>query len=211
MKIVVQEAQIFGPVSSFAEIFHCDTLYIEKFEHYQKRSFRNRYQIQTANGLDTLSIPLVKGKNNQQLITDVKISYDENWPLKQLQTIRSAYGRSPFFEFYFPDIEKLLYKNHIFLFDLNMDSLCWAISKLKISTNLLYTDHYVKPEQNIKSINSSNSSLFSKFGKGSTSEVKYAQVWENKFEFTSNLSILDLLFCTGPEASIILNKMACTH
>ena len=37
-------------------------------------------------------------------------------------------------------------------------------------------------------------------------QSKYVQVFEERHGFLPNLSILDLLFCTGPEAIIYLEK-----
>ncbi len=36
--------------------------------------------------------------------------------------------------------------------------------------------------------------------------MPYAQVFEERHGFLPNLSILDLLFCTGPQASLILEQ-----
>ena len=107
MNSIIQETQIFGPIGIFAHYLNKDEIIVEKHENYQKRSFRNRYDILTTNGVLRLTIPLCKGKNNKMPITEVKLAYDDNWVDIHLQTIRSAYGKSPYFEFYFDDLEKI--------------------------------------------------------------------------------------------------------
>jgi len=200
MKSILHESQIFGPISQFSQYVGKETLLIEKNESYQKRSFRNRYSILTSNGPVTLSIPLKKGKNAGTAITDVRISYDENWVDKHLHCIRSAYGKSPYFEFYYYDVEKILKKKHSYLFLLNMDTLHFAIKKLKLQLTVEYTHSYQKDYFNISDLRNIEWNLYQ-------TTIKYTQVWEEKFNFTPNLSILDVLFCAGPESTSVLTKI----
>lgn len=203
MKTVLHSTQILGPIDTFATYLASDQICIDQHEHYQKRSYRNKYKILTTNGPITLSIPLAKGKNSQQSIKDVQISYDERWNENHLHTIRSAYGRSPYFEFYYDDIVGIFNKRHTYLFDLNMEAMTWALKKLKLNVPLTYTDQYYKnkdSEENVLDIRQ-------KLHNDHMQIIKYGQVWEEKFDFVPNLSILDLLFCKGPESSYILNKM----
>lgn len=200
MTSILHESQIFGPINLFCQYIGKEKLCIEKHEHYQKRSFRNRYSILTANGPVTLSIPLKKGKNAGTNITDVQISYDENWVEKHVQAIRSAYGKSPYFEFYYDDIELILKKKHPSLFLLNMDTLHYSLKKLKLPIAVEYTDSYQKEYPDKMDLRNLNWNLYQ-------TQIKYMQVWEEKFNFTPNLSILDLLFCTGPESVSVLTKM----
>ena len=106
----------FGPIIKYAIIKQCDTK-IDIHENYQKRSMRNRTQILAANGILNLSIPLKKG-NSQKSIKDVRISYYDNWSREHIMTLKSAYGSSPYFEYYFDRLEKILRTKHEFLFDL---------------------------------------------------------------------------------------------
>jgi len=200
MTSILHESQIFGPINLFSQYIAKEKLCIEKHEHYQKRSFRNRYSILTANGPVTLSIPLKKGKNAGTNITDVQISYDENWVEKHVHAIRSAYGKSPYFEFYYDDIEMILKKKHSSLFLLNMDTLYYVLKKLKLPIAVEYTDSYQKDYPDMTDLRNLNWNLYQ-------TQIKYTQVWEEKFNFTPNLSILDLLFCTGPESVSVLTKM----
>jgi hypothetical protein len=48
-----------------------DTLIIEKQENFTKQTYRNRCDIVSANGLISLSIPLIK-QNNKELISEKK-------------------------------------------------------------------------------------------------------------------------------------------
>lgn len=204
MDKILHETQIFGSVNVYSFYTSFKEIVIEKQEHYQKRSARNRYNILTSNGVMHLSIPLTKGKNERQLISDVTISYDEKWYEKHLQSIRSAYGRSPYFEYYFEDIREILLKKHKYLITLNTDILIFILKKLKFNLSVSFTETYQNIYPDILDIR--HYDITSLAG-----QTKYAQVWEGKFNFTPGLSILDLLFCEGPSASIILAQMNKTH
>jgi len=192
MLVLLHECHIFSPINCVAFYPKVDSICIEKHENYQKRSFRNRYQILTSQGVETLSIPLQKGKNHQAPIQDVRISYDEPWQNKHLHSIKSAYGKSPFFEYYYSDIEKILLKKPSFLFDLNVSSTEFILEKLKVNINLIFTDEYQKVP--------SNDTVISWSPGLKANSNSYTQVWSDRFKFIPHLSFLDLLFCTGPEA-----------
>lgn len=159
---------------------------IDICENYQKRSFRNKFDILCANGRYTLSIPLQKGKNNQQNITEVKISNNDNWQKNHIETIKSAYGRSPYFEHYFPSLEKVYTTESTSLLDFNNSGLQFILNSLKLDTELNFTKEF-----RIQSF--SNELKF---------EKKYHQVFEYKFGFVVNLSCIDLIFNLGPEARL---------
>ncbi|MBK8348283.1 MAG: WbqC family protein [Saprospiraceae bacterium] len=201
MNIIIHESQIFSPIPVFGNYITADVVWIEQYENYQKRSFRNRYQILSAQGPLTLSIPLAKGKNNQLPIKEVCISYDEPWVSKHLQAIKSAYGKSPYFEYYFTDIEKILASRYQYLFELNRDVMEFLIKKLKLQVTTGYTStyHNIYPDMN---------DIRDKDWAAIDHCVSYTQVWTGKFDFVPNLSILDLLFCSGPESISILSKMS---
>jgi hypothetical protein len=193
MNKIHHHTHLFGPTSLYCIYTAFDELIVDKFENYQKKSWRNRYQILSSNGIQTLSIPLQKGKNAQQLITNVKISYNENWIKNHLLTLKSAYGNSPYYEFYYPDIEKVFCKKYTYLFDLNTDIMLRMFSTLGLTTTITFSDSYINNLHQIPS--------------DEVRYIKYPQVWEEKHNFTPNMSILDLIFCTGPEAHGILKSM----
>lgn len=194
---MIIESQYFPCIAFWAQAYSDNKLEIEAFEHYQKRSYRNKCNIYAANGPITLSVPLEKGKNKQMPIKDVRISYIDPWDTNHLQSIRSAYGRAAYFEFYWDEIEEIINRKYTFLYDLN-----WAILEYfsqKLNVELVETLDYQKKyerddfRQKIRPRNSFTTSY-------------YPQVFEEAFGYQSNMSILDLLFNTGPEMSRILKQ-----
>lgn len=200
MNTILHESQIFSSVYLYSVYTAADLIVTEQHENYQKRSPRNRFTVLTANGPLTLSIPLQKGKNQQMPVREVRIAYDEPWIQSHLQCLRSSYGRSPYFDHYFTRLEQLYKKRWPFLFDLNSETLLWALQQLHLDLNVKSTERYIRNYSGLADLRAFGWSQL-------TCPVKYAQVWEEKFNFTANLSILDLLFCTGPEALSVLLKM----
>src|SRR4051812_10738280 len=102
----------------FYYILHSEQVFIEKHEHYQKQSFRNRTQILTANGVLDLSIPVVK-KHDKELISTIEISYAEPWQIKHWRAISSAYKNSPYLEFFEDEIKTLYEEKPVYLLEFN--------------------------------------------------------------------------------------------
>jgi hypothetical protein len=181
---------------------------LESQEHYQKRSFRNRAYIATANGRERLSIPLRKGKNAQMPIREVEISYDQNWQKQHWGAITAAYSKAPFFEFYAADLEILYQRKEKWLFDWNYAILDFLDAAWQLSINLQLTTSYQKmypPEiQDLRGqLSLQNPPEIIQYY---AETVRYTQVFQEKHGFIPNLSSLDLLFCTGPEGELLLRK-----
>jgi hypothetical protein len=162
------------------------TVTIDTAENYQKKSARNRYSILSANGPITLSVPLKKGKANQLNIKDVLIAYDEDWVSNHLSSIRSAYGKSAYFEHYYGPLEQILNRKPTTLHELNLALLKFVLKALRWEKPIMESEYFLKSF--------------------TTPEINkpYPQVFEEKYGFVSDLSILDLLFNMGPEAGYYL-------
>ena len=200
------ELQCFPPIPYLSKFFSFNIILIEQQEHYRKGSYRNRFQIASANGPLSLSIPLVKGKNQQQSITDVAISYHTPWQRKYWTAIQSAYGKSPYFEYYSDDIRQLLFEKQERLFEYNKAILSYFLELFQIETTLLFTTDYIKvPAAGTMDLrNAISPKIHQPNGDKYHQVVEYQQVFLEKTGFLPNLSILDLLFCQGPEAVITL-------
>lgn len=205
MDTLICSACICPPVPFWGILNTADNILIDQFEYYRKRTNRNRYFITAPNGVQMLSIPLVKGKNESLPIRDVRIAYDESWISRHIQAIRSSYGKSPYFEFYFDKWTEIFQREHQFLLDLNIEMIEFFKSMLKLDLNIEMTDKYYKKGVFINDIRD-------KIWKAepiSASDAKfYTQVWEHRHGHYKNLSIIDLLFSSGPESKVLINNMA---
>lgn len=195
------EIQYFPPIPYFQKIAKRATVWIEQHEHYQKSSFRNRCYIGGPNGRMRLSTHLQKGKNEQQPIREVKLSYQEAWHKQHWQSIQTTYGNAPYFEFYAKPIKAILFKKHDFLFDLNYELLQNISNQLSLNVDFRLSANFTKVIK--KEIKDHRNSITPKTLNANT-HFRYPQVFEDRHGFLSNLSILDLLFCTGPEAALFL-------
>ncbi|MBK8566378.1 MAG: WbqC family protein [Saprospiraceae bacterium] len=177
-------------------VFAHNEVIIEQHEHFSKGSFRNRCQIIAADGPQRLTIPLRKGKNEQQPIKDVKIAYDEPWQVRHWRSICTAYGNSPFLE-HFTDKFRPFYleKRFDFLWDWNMEMLVLTLRLLKLEKPWSLTAYY---ENNPTNAIDLLQMLDVKQAKNHDNQpFKYPQIFEDRLGFLPNPSILDLLFCVG--------------
>lgn len=204
---LIIENQYFGSINYINTLFRYSNIKIEQYETYQKMSFRNRCVVVGSNGPVNLSVPLEKGRNQKQLMKDVKISHSGNWQVQHLRTIESCYSRSPYFEFYRDGVWALLQNQDIFLLDRNLAILEWLQKTLKFTGEISLTDIYLKlypPE-----VTDRRNVFLPKNFQDSPMSFRYTQVFEDRLGFVPNLCILDLLFCCGPEAKFLLeaNKL----
>ncbi len=201
MSYLLIENQYFGSVNYYRTLFQYKDVKIESFEAFQKMSFRNRCTIVGSGGPIQLTIPLVGGRNNKQLIRDVRINYSTQWQQQHWRTIVSCYGRSPFFEYYRDEVAQFYKKPVTFLWDFNWSILQWMVKQLKCTASLAVSDVYIKevPEGVFDARNIFLPATIAQF-----SAIAYTQVFEHSIGFSPNASVLDLLFCEGPSAGKLL-------
>lgn len=206
MSSILIEAQYLPPIAYFAAIQQASILTLERHEHFQKQSYRNRCYILSSQGKEMLILPLTS-KHGNVCITDIKIDYSQKWLNHHWRTIQSAYGRAPFFEYYVDDLEKVLFYRHVFLYDLNFQllSMClkWLKWNVSVKESLAYEKTVDSSITDLRSvINAKKSDIGDKFYK----PTPYTQVFGSTF--VKNLSLIDLIFCEGPAARLIVEASA---
>lgn len=163
---------------------------VDVLENYPKQTYRNRYDILGPNGRQTLTIPVNRPSGVKTPINEIQIAYG-SWVNTHLGAIRSAYGKSAFFDHFFYEIEALYQRKPQLLIDFNSQSLNIVTRVILPETKLSVI------EENVAF---SASDLRLNFEPAFRAPVfrSYPQVFSDRFEFQNNLSVLDLLFNMGP-------------
>jgi hypothetical protein len=190
----------FGPVQWYQKLRRYDQCLIEQYDSYQKQTFRNRCVIATANGMPALTVP-VEHSEEKILLKDLRISDHNQWRRVHWNALQSAYSESPFFDYYVDDIRPFFEQKYEFLIDFNetiRQKICELIDfqpKVTYTTNFL-NDH----DADFREVISAKHPL----PDPDFQPKRYWQVFQHKHGFLPNLSILDLLFCMGPESIFYL-------
>lgn len=94
---VILGSAYLAPVEYYTKLFAYPSVYVERYDHYMKQTYRNRCVIASADGPLALTIPTEKGDDLKCLMKDIRISDHGNWrtcigtPLWQLtSTVRSS-------------------------------------------------------------------------------------------------------------------------
>ncbi len=187
-----------GPVSYYQTIAATGHVRIEQYDHYHKQTYRNRCRILTSNGVMDLSVPVVS-TGGKMCVKDLRIAYVENWQQVHWRAIASAYNSSPFFEYYKDDFEPFYTKKTEFLIDLNMELMRVVMELIGLKTELSLTDDYLTESSPLDWREAFSPKI------ESTLPLKpYYQVFDQKFGFVRDMSVLDLLFNMGPESILYL-------
>ena len=201
MNAVLLSTTYFGPIQWYQKLYRADEAWIEQHEHFVKQTYRSRCIIATTQGTQTLTVPVERDLLNSQSIKDIRISDHGNWRHLHWNALQSAYGESPFFEYYEDDLRPFFEKRWTFLFDFNeaiREKLC---ELLDICPVVRFTEKYVSDHASDyrEAINPKHPAPDPDF-----QPRRYYQVYEAKHGFLPNLSIVDLLFNMGSEAIFYL-------
>lgn len=188
----------FPPISYVAAMLDKQVVVVEQYETFPKQTYRNRAVVATANGLLSLTVPVVRINGNHTYTKDMAICYNENWAVKHWRAIESAYNSSPYFLYYKDEVEAILNKQYIGLVDLNMDILSFVFKKLKVAKDIMLSTDFVLAGD-VATIEDYRN-RFSPKNKEILQLPPYDQVFEDRYGFQSDISILDLLFNLGPDS-----------
>lgn len=192
-------------------------VFIEAKENYQKQSYRNRCRFYAADGVQTLSFPIVhEGGTHKIPISDIRIDWSKPWLHQHKKAIISAYRTSAFFEYYQDELFAILDRKHEKLLDLNMDILRFILEKTGIASELHLTEDFSRDGQ----VTFDGSDLICddmrevihpKRKNSVLADLKlekpYFQVFAARHGFMPDLSSMDLLFNEGPDSILYLKTL----
>ena len=196
---VLLSTTYFGPIQWYQKLYRAEHVVIEQWESFQKQTYRNRCLIATTQGIQVLTVPVVRGETS--LMKDIRISDHGNWRHLHWNALQSAYGESPFFEYYQDDILPFFTQRWDYLFDFNEAIRQKMCELIDISPQVSLTGSFQpKADHDFReAINPKHPAPDADF-----ESRPYYQVYQQKHGFLPNLSILDLLMNTGPESILYL-------
>lgn len=192
---VLLSTTYFGPVQWYQKLNRADEAWIERQETFQKQTYRNRCLIATTQGVQALTVPVDRSSAVQ--IKDVRISDHGDWRRLHWNALQSAYGESPFFEYYEDDLRPFFERRWTFLLDFNEEIRQKVCELIDIRPSVRYTDNYAK------SVSHNYRDAIQPKHPAPDADFQprpYYQVYRQKHGFLPNLSILDLLLNMGPES-----------
>lgn len=193
----------FAPISQYAAIYQSEAITFELEDNYQKQTYRNRCYIYGANGKLALNVPVKHLiKEGRKKTKDTLVENDFPWQQQHFKSLQSAYRSSPFFEFFEDDIAKIFSKKYKYLQDVNIDTYLFIADALQMNESFQKTEKYdIQP-----AIKDCRNLALAK--KGVQIDIDtYIQMFDDKYGFIPNLSIIDLLFMEGPNTISFLEKI----
>ncbi|MCB0811246.1 MAG: WbqC family protein [Flavobacteriales bacterium] len=213
--VPVLSAFYFGSLAHYRLLARHPRVVVDLGEHYVRQSFHTRTRIVGPNGVQDLVVQIQRRSGEKMPVHTVGLSHAETWPQQHLHAIRTAYGQSPWFEHFYPDLEELLLTRHERLADLDLATLRLGLKWLGLRTEVEVSESYVEVGSRESEVVSQNeveidsrlttndyrTALHPKRPIPQELQVpSYPQVFADRHGFQPGLSIIDLVCNCGPEA-----------
>lgn len=225
MKIIaIHQPQYLPYLGFFHKLVHCDVFVALDHIQFQKNGLQNRNKIKTSQGWQWLTVPVLHRFG--QLINEVQINNEVSWNRKHWSALVSNYSSAPYYEMYCQELKRFFEMKWRNLCELNMVLIHWAKDLLDIKTPILYSsalgvegnqtkllinickaleaEHYLSGPGGKEYM---DTSLFKNAGINVIWQEYVSPVYPQGFSnmgFMPNLSVVDVLFCCGPNTARFL-------
>jgi len=191
---------------------------------YDKNGWRNRNRIKTKNGSIWLTIPVfTKGvETNQTPINQIKINWQQNWNRKHWQALQTHYAKAPYFEKFAPILEAFYQQHPDLLSDFTIELTIQIARELGIQHTKFIRSSEMKgitgqkTDRLVQILSKLNATHYisgpsaqsyieaDKFQEAGISleymKYEYSEYPQLYPPYDPQVSILDLMFMTGPNA-----------
>lgn len=196
-------------ITFFGYALAFDQLCIEQYANFQRSSYANRAYIAGANGQQRLSIPLKGGSRQKCMLKDIEMDFTEHWLKEHWFAIQSAYAKAAYFEYYESEMKAIFAKPPTSLFTWNMIWLEWLCTQLNWQPVISFTDQYLSNNNLPEHVCDMRHTILPNITyTKQLKHLQYYQLFQEKNGFQYNLSVLDLLMSTGPEALQFLKLLS---
>lgn len=175
----------------------------------KRRKSAHRCSIADVRGPLTLTVPIEKAHRGMTW-ADVRVSSHGDWWSDHAVSLESAYGRTPYFEFYYDRFKPLLVPPAPGLTVGDLDHALDQIIRqiLALDTEVTYNVEATHGEAASRRLNSDATDDYRRHANFDIENAPaYYQVRADRLGFIPNLSILDLIFNLGPESPLLLQKI----
>lgn len=194
--------QYFGSISYYAALaMHARAVVDTGLRYDKRRKSVHRCEILDTRARLTLTVPVSRPADAPcRQWGQITVSPQAEWWSDHRVSLESAYGRTPFFEYYIDRLLPWISANvpgmPIVELDRRLDEQVRDI--MGLDTEVEYADLTGADGE---------SAYDMRRGDPEFEQVQYYQVRSHKFGFVGGLSILDLIFNMGPEAPLVLHRM----
>lgn len=224
MKCVILQPSYIPWRGYFHQIYKSDLFIFYDDVQYDKNGWRNRNQIKTSQGKKWLTIPVnTKGSVSDSIpINQIHIAWDKPWNIHHWRGIQFAYKKAPFFDQFANIFEEIYSHQPKYLADFTIPSTIKIAGLLGINQTRFQKSSEIpgitgeKTDRLIQILKAvgANEYLSGPAAKDYIEEEKfhdagirleymqynypeYSQLYP---PYDGNISIIDLIFMTGPEA-----------
>lgn len=224
MNVVILQPSYIPWRGYFDQIRRADLFIFYDDVQYDKHGWRNRNQIKTHQGKQWLTIPVhSKGATQGALVKDIRIDWSKPWARSHLKALTVSYSKAPCFKEYLPLLNDLYQRNDEFLADFTVESSILLARTLGFnSTEFIRSSKLtdIKGRKTDRVINAlkqvgathyicgPSASSYMEPEKFDAAGITFEYINYNYPEYSQMyppydpyVSILDLIFMTGNEAS----------
>ena len=220
MKATIHQSQFLPYPGYFSYFLYVDNFIFLDTLQYVHYSWQNRNVFRSNKESVRVTVPVKGVLKEKKLISELEISYDNNWDRKFFKTLKHNYRKCSFYDEIMEDIMPIFNKKEKLLNNLNISLIKKIKEKLEIKCNIINYNKIINMEKNerileiCKELNVTELYI----GTGTRSYINLELMKENNIQlflveyknrpypqqkkpFIDGLSILDMLFNIGYKAT----------